>query len=254
MKKIKPFIPFIVVFFVSDIIRTMPYVLHHNIPIPQWLATWISIFLLLFLPVSLTIWYIKKNGYKEFLFSKNSFIFLIIALILTFSFTYLYDLTRNILNQEITLENSHFFYKTTNWEIGAMSTLVVCKNIICAPVLETILIIALFQKPLEKLTSPYVALIISVIIFAILHFGQGYSGMLAAFFLGMIFGFCYLKTKNLTIPIICHISVCILGTFFVFNTSYNGGGVLLSIFSICFIASFIYLLRYNKKPSYSWKE
>ena len=255
MKKIKPFIPFIVVFFVSDIIRTMPFVLHHYIPIPEWLATWLSIFLLLLLPVSLTIWYVKKNGCEEFLFSRNSFIFLLITLIFTFSYIFLFDSINNhISNQEIALENNHIFYKITNLEPDAMTILMICRNLICAPVFETILIIALFQKPLEKLTSPYVALIISVLIFTALHFGQGYMGMLSAFFSGMIFGFCYLKTKNLAIPIICHFSVNIIGNILIVNILNKGNIVLLIIFSICFIASFIYLLRYNEKPSYSCEE
>ena len=240
MKKFKPFIPFIIVFLVSDIIKIVS--LHIYIE-------WLSIFLNLFVPSLLIIWYIKKTGYNEFLLNKNNFSFLIVALVFTLSFDFIWDPILNIRNVFNDSYEFHYKFNNTYWKPEITSAL-----LIYAPIVESILIIALLQKPLEKYVPLYVALVISAIIFSAIH-RRDFSDSLFCFFTGMIYGFSYLKTRNITIPILCHLLVnLIYNCQFLPNKLDTAGILLLCTFFICFIASFIYLLRYNKKPSSSWKE
>ena len=247
MKKIKPFIPFIVVFLLSDILKAFSLLLYLESNIV------FSYIIVLFFPILLFVWYIKKTGFKEFLLNKKRLLFLLVALVFAFTFDFIWDPIINIKN----IDYNHELYCEFNndyWK-PELELLTIFQLLFYAPIVESILMIALLQKPLEKHVLPYFALVITAIIFSAVHF-RDFPNSLFCFFSGMIYGFSFLKTRNLTIPILCHFLVNFISCCnFVSYKMDVEGIVLLIIFSICFIASFIYLLRYNEKPSsYSCEE
>lgn len=82
--------------------------------------------------------------------------------------------------------------------------------VICAPIMEELL----FRKTLIDRTAQYgegMAIVFSGLVFGLFH--GNLVQFAYAFFLGVFFGFIYIKTRNIVYPIILHMITNFLGSF-----------------------------------------
>lgn len=82
--------------------------------------------------------------------------------------------------------------------------------VICAPIMEELL----FRKHIIDRTAKYgegVSIVFSGLLFGLFH--GNLAQFAYAFFLGIFFGFIYIKTKNIVYPIILHMLINFFGSF-----------------------------------------
>lgn len=83
-------------------------------------------------------------------------------------------------------------------------------TVICAPIMEELM----FRKMLIDRTYKYgegISIVFSGLVFGLFH--GNLNQFVYAFFLGVFFGFIYVKTKNIVYPIILHMLTNFLGAF-----------------------------------------
>ncbi len=102
--------------------------------------------------------------------------------------------------------------------------------VILAPILEEILCRGIILKGLLKRHSPWKAIIVSSILFGVLHLNPWQ--FVSAFGIGMIAGWVYWKTKNLLLPILIHMANNLFFTWFgnYFGSEYTLDTPMIQVF------------------------
>ena len=93
----------------------------------------------------------------------------------------------------------------TNYQISSLPIFIqiICSGII-GPIIEELLFRGIVYNKLKEITSSEKSMLISTIIFSLLHFSL--SDIIYTFILGIIFVYIYEKNNNIKYPIIVHIS------------------------------------------------
>ena len=118
-------------------------------------------------------------------------------------------------------------------------------TVIISPIFEEILYRGLMYNKLKQISNAFIAILISLILFALLHIpGYGFNIKIFCFVLdGILLTYCYEKTDNIYVPILVHS----INNFFIFLFNYVYFYFLIVIYFIIFIAGIIIAIQEIKK-------
>lgn len=129
---------------------------------------------------------------------KHAFFYSGLALLLSFGAMYCID--------KLGLESSEYFYQilNSNFEI-VLGFFVIC---ISAPIMEEILYRGILYRALVKSKLSSVSIIlISSIVFTLVHTQYGLVDLAVVLILGIYLGWVRYKTNSLVVPIVCHAAI-----------------------------------------------
>ena len=118
-------------------------------------------------------------------------------------------------------------------------------TVIISPIFEEILYRGLMYNKLKEISNAFIGVLISSILFALLHIPK-YGFGINTFFLflvGILLTYCYEKTDNIYVPIFVHS----INNFFIFLFKYVYFYFLIVIYFIIFIAGIIIAIQEIKK-------
>ena len=118
-------------------------------------------------------------------------------------------------------------------------------TVIISPIFEEILYRGLMYNKLKEISNAFIGVLISSILFALLHipkYGFGIN-MFFLFLVGILLSYCYEKTNNIYILILVHS----ISNFFIFLFNYVYFYFLIVIYFIIFIAGIIMAIQEIKK-------
>ena len=118
-------------------------------------------------------------------------------------------------------------------------------TVIISPIFEEILYRGLMYNKLKEISNAFIGVLISSILFALLHIPK-YGFGINTFFLflvGILFAYCYEKSNNIYVPIFVHS----INNFFIFLFNYVYFYFLIIIYFIIFIAGIIIAIQEIKK-------
>ena len=118
-------------------------------------------------------------------------------------------------------------------------------TVIISPIFEEILYRGLMYNKLKEISNAFIGVLISSILFALLHIPK-YGFGINTFFLflvGVLLTYCYEKTDNIYVPIFVHS----INNFFIFLFNYVYFYFLIIIYFIIFIAGIIIAIQEIKK-------
>ena len=118
-------------------------------------------------------------------------------------------------------------------------------TVIISPIFEEILYRGLMYNKLKEISNAFIGVLISSILFALLHIPK-YGFGINTFFLflvGILLAYCYEKTDNIYVPIFVHS----INNFFIFLFNYVYFYFLIIIYFIIFIAGIIIAIQEIKK-------
>ena len=118
-------------------------------------------------------------------------------------------------------------------------------TVIISPIFEEILYRGLMYNKLKEISNAFIGVLISSILFALLHIPK-YGFGINTFFLflvGILLAYCYEKTDNIYVPILVHS----INNFFIFLFNYVYFYFLIVIYFIIFIAGIIIAIQEIKK-------
>ncbi|UTD05094.1 CPBP family intramembrane metalloprotease [Treponema denticola] len=118
-------------------------------------------------------------------------------------------------------------------------------SVIISPIFEEILYRGLMYNKLKEISNASIAILISSILFALLHIPK-YGFGINTFFLflvGILLAYCYEKTDNIYVPILVHS----INNFFIFLFKYVYFYFLIVIYFIIFIIGIIIAIQEIKK-------
>ena len=118
-------------------------------------------------------------------------------------------------------------------------------TVIIGPIFEEIFYRGLLYNKLKEISNAFIGVLISSILFALLHIPK-YGFGINTFFLflvGILLAYCYEKTDNIYVPILVHS----INNFFIFLFNYVYFYFLIIIYFIIFIAGIIIAIQEIKK-------
>ncbi|EMB38321.1 CPBP family intramembrane glutamic endopeptidase [Treponema denticola] len=118
-------------------------------------------------------------------------------------------------------------------------------TVIISPIFEEILYRGLMYNKLKEISNAFIGVLISSILFALLHIPK-YGFGINTFFLflvGILLAYCYEKSNNIYVPIFVHS----INNFFIFLFKYVYFYFLIVIYFIIFIAGIIIAIQEIKK-------
>ena len=118
-------------------------------------------------------------------------------------------------------------------------------TVIISPIFEEILYRGLMYNKLKEISNAFIGVLISSILFALLHIPK-YGFGINTFFLflvGILLTYCYEKTDNIYVPILVHS----INNFFIFLFNYVYFYFLIIIYFIIFIAGIMIAIQEIKK-------
>ncbi|UTC77758.1 CPBP family intramembrane metalloprotease [Treponema sp. OMZ 799] len=113
-------------------------------------------------------------------------------------------------------------------------------SVIFGPIFEEILYRGLMYNKLKEISNAFIGVLISSILFALLHipkYGFG-TNTFFLFLVGILLAYCYEKTNNIYVPIFVHS----INNFFIFLFNYVYFYFLIVIYFIIFIIALIILI------------
>ena len=118
-------------------------------------------------------------------------------------------------------------------------------TVIISPIFEEILYRGLMYNKLKEISNAFIGVLISSILFALLHIPK-YGFGINTFFLflvGILLAYCYEKSNNIYVPIFVHS----INNFFIFLFNYVYFYFLIVIYFIIFIAGIMIAIQEIKK-------
>ena len=122
--------------------------------------------------------------------------------------------------------------------------------VFCVPVVEEIVFRGLLQKHLSTKLPPWLAIVITSILFALAHY-EIISRILPAFLIGIFCGFIYYRTDKLILCILYHALFNLLGAVLQFSIKYDPVRQILTL--ILAIGLVVYSIRGFMRGSSSYK-
>lgn len=165
--------------------------------IPQVYSVW-AVSLGLFLSAAVMLWHLIYWGYFSFgkePFRQVSGKVMLLCIMLVFASMFVF----NILAQELGLpdELAETMEQVSNNILGCISIAVL------APILEEVLFRGAIQGYLMRKYNPTVGIVVASLIFGLIHMNP--IQVFYAFFLGLIFGWIYYRTRSLMPVVIGHV-------------------------------------------------
>lgn len=182
------------------------------------------------------------------------------AAIMIIAFRLIFDNSLTLWVSMISMPN---FINEAFDELAVSPIILVLSVIIVAPIYEEIVFRGILLKGMSKKINPTIALVVSALLFAIVHMNipQGIN----AFLLGLVLGFIYLRTESIYLSIFAHCLNNILALSLSSLFSLIGGKYAIEIHGIFLFIGIILLIitcsLYNKNKfkinqkyvSNSWK-
>lgn len=190
----------------------------------------------------------KADIKKEWKLQKPDRALLILSVIVSFSCSFLFYL----LTYDSSFENSLMIHNSAEYYSNIFPCLgiimMAINLIVTAPVSEEVALRGIFFTRAEKTASPIAAIVVSSLLFGLMHVAAGgVLLVLGAFIMGAVFGLIFYKTNSLPACFIAHASANLPDFIFYTHPQLSGGlMVLLEIISgAVFILSVFFLLRKN---------
>ena len=180
----------------------------------------------------------KKQVKQEWKLNQFKVKNVIFASLVAFSFSFLFALcTYNVsMENSLMISKSVVFYNEVAPLFGTM--LMVVNLLVIAPIVEEIALRGIVYTRVEKTTNAVTAIIVSSILFGLMHFmAGGIVLVIGAALMALVFGYIFYKFKSLWVCIIAH-AVANLPDFILYNKPDISGGIfwgLVILFSCVFI-------------------
>lgn len=171
-------------------------------------SEWISFVVSTILMILLLLFYSKKVDSKNiFYLNSKQMIFLLKSILLLLCLYVIYFPVFYILIDPTHLAVDNIFFLSWNSSNNLLNDnqqilFFYFKAICLAPILEEVLFRGLLQKYLYKTKLPFIAILISTLLFSLSHYDV--NKIFITFVPGLLFGFVYYKSGSLIIPILCH--------------------------------------------------
>lgn len=181
----------------------------------------------------------KKQVKQEWKFNKFRVKNVVFASVIALSFSFLFALC----TYNVSMENSLMISKSVSFynEISPLfgTVLMVANLLVIAPITEEVALRGIVYTRVEKTTNAVTAIIVSSILFGLMHFmAGGIVLVIGAMLMALVFGYIFYKFESLWVCIIAH-AVANLPDFILYNKPDISGGMFwgLIIFFVClFIA------------------
>lgn len=177
----------------------------------------------------------KKQVKQEWKLNQFKVENIVLASLIAFSFSFLFALC----TYNVSMENSQMISKSVdfyNEKIPLFGTIMMVANLlVIAPITEEIALRGIVYTRVEKTTNAVTAIIVSSILFGLVHFmAGGIVLVIGATLMALVFGYIFYKFKSLWVCIIAH-AVANLPDFILYNKPDISGGIFwgLVIFFIC---------------------
>lgn len=180
----------------------------------------------------------KKQVKQEWKLNQFKVKNVILASMIAFSFSFLFALC----TYNVSMENSLMISKSVdfyNERVSLFGTIMMVVNLlVIAPIAEEIALRGIVYTRAEKTTNAETAIIVSSILFGLMHFMAG--GIILVFgatLMAVVFGYIFYKFKSLWVCIIAH-AVANLPDFILYNKPDIPGGIFWGVvifFSCMFI-------------------
>lgn len=192
----------------------------------------------------------KKQVKQEWKLNKFKKIDVVLASVISFSFSFLFAL----FTYNVSMENSLMISKSVDFysEIFPMLgfVLMAVNLLIIAPVAEEIALRGIIYTRVEKTTNSIIAIIVSSVLFGVMHFAAGGVVLvIGAMLMAVVFGYIFYKFDSLWICIIAH-AVANLPDFILYNQTNLSNSMLLGLkifFACAFIVGVYAIHKINKK-------
>ena len=195
---------------------------------------------ILTIAICLPIFLYNREHYYPKPKSKPTFLFIILAILFFICVTTPFNLLLSSINDNID--------STTGVDIvnqifeSAPLFLTIISGAILAPITEELMLRGLTLNKLLSKKSALVSILITSILFGILHFNiiQGLFAIIA----GICLAYIYLKTKSLSVCIICHIVNNLIATIELYFTDKTNIIISIILFVIAIVPTYYFI---NKK-------
>ncbi len=127
------------------------------------------------------------------------------------------------------------FFKTEEVTRTLLSSVV---SVVLIPVCEELFYRATVFSSLEEILPTNLSVFLSSLLFALVH--TGVSGILTAFFAGILLSFIYKKEGSVLLPILCHAANNLVATLVIVPTNLQGTVIVLLVLA----ALLFYKLRF----------
>lgn len=187
----------------------------------------------------------KKQVHQEWKLNKFKIKNVVFASVIAFSFSFLFALC----TYNVSMENSLMISKSVgfyNERIPLFGTVLMVANLlVIAPIAEEIALRGIVYTRVEKSTNAVTAIIVSSILFGLMHFmAGGIVLVIGAMLMALVFGYIFCKFESLWICIIAH-AVANLPDFILYNKPDISGGMFLGliIFFVCLFIAGLYVIH-----------
>lgn len=187
----------------------------------------------------------KKQVKQEWKLNRFKIKNVVLASVIAFSFSFLFALcTYNVpMENSIMISKSVDFY---NERVPLFGTIMMVANLlVIAPIAEEIALRGIVYTRAEKTTNAVTAIIVSSILFGLMHFmAGGIVLIIGATLMALIFGYIFYKFKSLWVCIIAH-AVANLPDFILYNKPYISGGIFwgVVIFFLCVFIAGVFVIQ-----------
>ena len=174
---------------------------------------------------------------------------IVLASLIAFSLSFLFALC----TYNISLENSQMISKSVIFYNGTIplfgDIMMVANLLVIAPITEEIALRGIVYTRVEKTTNAVTAIIVSSILFGLMHFmAGGIVLIIGTTLMALVFGYIFYKFKSLWVCIIAH-AVANLPDFILYNKPDISGGIFwgLVIFFVCVFIVGVYVIQKKTK-------
>lgn len=175
---------------------------------------------------------------------------IVLPIIVAFSYSFFYAL----ITYDIALENSVMIQNSVAYYSGVCRGLglvfMIINLLIIAPISEEIALRGIVYTRVEKTTNAVVAIVISSLLFGLMHIAAGGIVLIiGAILMGALFGLIFYKTNSLLICFIAH-SVANLPDFILYDHPFFSNEMLIILkiaFGLVFVTGMILMLKKNEK-------
>ena len=187
----------------------------------------------------------KKQVKQEWKLNRFKIKNVVLASVIAFSFSFLFALcTYNVpMENSIMISKSVDFY---NERVPLFGTIMMVANLlVIAPIAEEIAFRGIVYTRAEKATNAVTAIIVSSILFGLMHFmAGGIVLVIGATLMALIFGYIFYKFKSLWVCIIAH-AVANLPDFILYNKPDISGGIFwgVVIFFLCVFIAGVFVIQ-----------
>lgn len=187
----------------------------------------------------------KKQIKQEWKLNQFKVKNVVLASMIAFSFSFLFALC----TYNISIENSLMISKSVGFynEIFPLfgTIMMVANLLVIAPISEEIALRGIVYTRVEKTTNAVTAIIVSSILFGLMHLmAGGIVLVIGATLMALVFGYVFYKFKSLWVCIIAH-AVANLPDFILYNKPDISGGIFwgLVIFFVCVFVTSVFVIQ-----------